>query len=234
MDYYFFSYILMKINKNRLKNLHLIYYSSIHQYGRPSTLVYALNMGMLENKSKKLRSKNDVQKAILTTVEAAGIIALVTVIPNTAVLLKSLGYDPGRRQREIIKRSRERLVKGKSLVYENGFLRITKKGKETLRTFILNDWKVEKPKKWDGRWRMLIFDIPEKRRSIRTNIRRTLVHIGFIKVQQSVWVYPYDCEDLITLLKANFKIGKDLLYVIVDSIENDKHIREAFGLAKAL
>jgi hypothetical protein len=44
-----------------------------------------------------------------------------------------------------------------------------------------------------------------------------------------VWVYPYDCEDLITLLKADFKIGKDLLYVITESIENDKWLRQSFG-----
>jgi DNA-binding transcriptional regulator PaaX len=196
--------------------------------------VYSIAMGQLEKILKQSHSKTQVQKAILTAVEAVGVIMLVTVVPNTAILLKQFGYDPGRRHKEIIKRSRERLVRSKLLSYHNGFLRLTEKGTAALRSFELADYKIDKPKKWDGRWRMLVFDIAEKRRNVRTNIRRTLVHIGFIKLQQSVWVYPYDCEDLITLLKANFKIGKDLLYVIVDSIENDKHLREIFKLPKAL
>jgi CRISPR-associated endonuclease Cas2 len=76
----------------------------------------------------------------------------------------------------------------------------------------------------------LIFDIKEERKGMRDKIRRTLNTIGFIRLQDSVWVYPYDCEDLIMLLKADFKIGKDLVYIIADSIENDKDLRLAFNL----
>ena len=77
---------------------------------------------------------------------------------------------------------------------------------------------------------MLIFDIPEKRKPLREKIRSTLLSIGFLRLQDSVWIYPYQCEDLVNLLKADFKVGKDLLYLIVDSIENDKFFRKSFGL----
>ena len=53
---------------------------------------------------------------------------------------------------------------------------------------------------------------------------------GIRRLQDSVWVYPYDCEDIITLLKTDFGVGKYLLYMIVDELENDKHLREDFGL----
>lgn len=56
------------------------------------------------------------------------------------------------------------------------------------------------------------------------------MEIGFIRLQDSVWIYPYDCEDLLTLLKADLKVGKDLLYMIVDSLEGDAKIRLFFGL----
>jgi CRISPR-associated endonuclease Cas2 len=187
-------------------------------------------MGNIEETSKKRKSKQNIQKAILSVVEAAGVITLVTLLPNTATLLKSFGYDPARRQKEIVKRARENLVRKGLLMYKNGFLELTVKGQEELKKMELKDWKLEKPKKWDGRWRMLIFDIPEKQRNVRDKVRKTLLSIGFIKVQQSVWIYPYDCEDLVTLLKADFKIGKDLLYLIVDSMENDKSFRKFFGL----
>ena len=50
------------------------------------------------------------------------------------------------------------------------------------------------------------------------------------RLQDSVWVYPYDCEDIIGLLKTDIGVGKDLLYMIADEIENDRHLRENFGL----
>jgi len=53
-----------------------------------------------------------------------------------------------------------------------------------------------------------------------------------MRLQNSVWVYPYDCEDLITLLKADFEIGKEVLYVIADKIENEKVLLKDFGLER--
>ena len=110
-------------------------------------------------------------------------------------------------------------------------LRLTAKGEQILRRLELHDFKLRKPKRWDRKWRVLIFDIPERRKNLRPKIRYTLLAIGFIRLQDSVWVYPYDCEDLITLLKADFKIGKDLLYLIVDSIENDFPLRSHFRVS---
>ena len=77
---------------------------------------------------------------------------------------------------------------------------------------------------------MVIFDIKESRKKTRALLRATLRQIGFIRLQNSVWIYPYDCEDLISLLKADFKIGKDILYMIVEKLENDWHLRKSFNL----
>ena len=54
--------------------------------------------------------------------------------------------------------------------------------------------------------------------------------IGFVRLQDSVWVFPYDCEEFISLLKANLKIGAAVFYMVVAQIENDKHLRAHFGL----
>ena len=77
---------------------------------------------------------------------------------------------------------------------------------------------------------MIVFDVPERRRRIRTRLRAFMNEIGFVRLQDSVWVYPYDCEDFITLLKAELKIGKDVLYAIADTIEYDRGIRKHFRL----
>lgn len=80
---------------------------------------------------------------------------------------------------------------------------------------------------------MVAFDIKEYKRSVRDQIRRELQACGLVKLQQSIWVFPYDCSDLITLLKADYKIGKELLYVRADQIEQDAWLRKHFKLPHA-
>lgn len=184
----------------------------------------------MEEKISKEKNKGDIQKAILSTIATAGLLSAIIVAPNAIQYLHLLGITLGKRQNQAIQRSRDNLIKNGLLKYEKGFLRLTEKGEAKLRIFEIKDWKFDKPKKWDGKWRMLIFDIPEKRKPLREKVRNTLFSIGFLRLQDSVWIYPYPCEDLVNLLKADFKVGKDLLYVIVDSIENDKNFRKSFEL----
>jgi len=146
--------------------------------------------------------------------------------------MKKMGFITHPRQIESIKRSRDSLIKKGLLENKNGQLKITQGGKRYLfRCLSLGDNKeLNKNKKWDGKWRVLVFDIPESRRFDRDNIRRALISIGFMRLQDSVWVYPYNCEDLISLLKADTETGDDVLYMITESIENDQSIKKYFGL----
>lgn len=51
--------------------------------------------------------------------------------------------------------------------------------------------------KWDGKWRLVIWDIPEKRRNARDLLRHQLKQLGFKKYQQSVWVSKKNCTFLL-------------------------------------
>ena len=187
-------------------------------------------MGNLEKESRVRAKRGQIEKAVLGTIGAIGILGVALVAPNALQALKMFGYKPQRRSNEHITLCRKRLIKQGFITYENNFLRLTKKGEERLLKLEASNYQIPKPKRWDGKWRVLIFDIKENRKTIRDKVRRTLDSLGFVRLQDSVWVFPYDCEDLIVLLKADFKIGKDLLYMIVDSIENDRWIRKIFSL----
>jgi DNA-binding transcriptional regulator PaaX len=187
-------------------------------------------MGILEKKSKKKLRKSQLQKFILTTVQVAGVLAVVVLAGQVITALGKMGFIPRRRQKESIHNARMRLVQRGMLEYRNGFLRLTKIGAHELKRMERLEFRLQRPRRWDGRWRILIFDIPEYRKTLRDKVRRTLISLGFVRLQDSVWAYPYDCEDFVTLLKADFKIGKDLLYMIVDTLEYDKKLREKFGL----
>ena len=88
-------------------------------------------------------------------------------------------------------------------------LRLTDIGRE--KTLMLS--LLENEDKWDRKWRIIIFDIPEKRRIARDLLRQKLKGWGFIPWQQSVWVTKKNCtKQLRDFIK---KIGiKDWVKVI--------------------
>ena len=186
----------------------------------------------LEKEVYKINRKANLKKIILKTVAVTGIIGISLVAPGVIVAMKKLGMLPKKRQEEFIDTSRKKLIKDGYLEYKNGLLHITDKGEKHLLKETLYENLKNKKKKWDGKWRILIFDIPEKKKSVREHIRYILISVGFMRLQDSVWIYPYDCEDLITLLKADLKIGKDVLYMIVEALEYDKPVKSYFGLVQ--
>jgi len=80
-------------------------------------------------------------------------------------------------------------IKIKNLEQTEGIM-LTEKGlgraREAVKLF------VERQKRKDGRWQMIIFDIPEEKRKLRRMLREYLAFLGYQMLQQSVWVCPYD------------------------------------------
>jgi len=187
--------------------------------------------------SKKSVKNNrvDVHKIILDLVAVTGVISISLVAPNALQVIKLLGSQNNKRREYYFNTSVERLLKGGLLnVTKNKqgtFLSLTKKGKENLLQYKLGEYKIPISRIWDKKYRIIIFDIREVRRGVRDSLRRYLQQFGFVRLQQSVWVYPYDCHELITLLKTSFRIGREVLYIEASSIENDGWLKKYFNLA---
>ncbi len=190
-------------------------------------------MGKLEEASQKRKRKQDIQHAVLATIAVTGFIAFAVVVGNALQLLNYLPHNKYN-LRYRAKSAVGRLVAKGYVVWieKDGkkFLRITPRGHQTF-AFEQAKISLQHPKKkWDGRWRMVVFDVPERRRAVRGRLCIAMREVGFVRLQDSVWVYPYDCEDFVALLKAELKIGKDVLYAIADTIEHDKNLRQHFSL----
>ena len=190
-------------------------------------------MGVIEESGRKRKRRRDFKYAILTLAKTSALVGITVMAPNVPQALQKMGLLPNALQsRSTIGRARRLLLEKGLLSKKDGKLQLTNKGSSVL-AILESQYSIKKPSRWDGRWRVLIFDVPEYRKAVRDKIRRTLMHIGFVRLQDSVWVYPYDCEDLITLLKADFKIGKDVIYMIVDELEEDARLRREFGFKKS-
>ena len=190
-------------------------------------------MGTIEKTVRQRVRRHNLQRAVLSAVAVAGILAWIAVAPNTLQLIK---YVSGMRRplQTRATRARNRLVARGLLkeIYVDKIrsLRLTKKGEIMLARLSAGDARMKKPTRWDEHWRIVIFDIPERRKASRDSLRRMLIAIGFKKLQASVWVYPYDCEDLLTLLKTDFALGKEVLYIVSKDVERDQWLRHAFAL----
>ena len=158
------------------------------------------------------------------------VLSIALIAPAVVGAMGKLGIIPKRRQSEYVNSSTSKLVKRGLLFYNGKKYQLTSKGESLLRRWKFADFELSKPKKWDRKWRVIIFDIPEKKKKVREQVRYLFAQAGLRRLQDSVWVYTYDCEDVVGLLKTDFGIGKDLLYLIVDELESDRHLRKDFGL----
>jgi DNA-binding transcriptional regulator PaaX len=91
----------------------------------------------------------------------------------------------------------------------------------------------EKKQEWDGKWRMVVFDVPEQFRSGRNALRQKLKNMGFKELQKSVFVFPYDCQKEIDLLLEVFHIEKYVRFAILEYINNASELAEEFKLQKS-
>ena len=187
-------------------------------------------MGKLEESSRRRARKGEIQKLILEVVKLAGVLSIGLVASNVIGAMSKLGLLSNKRQDEIVRSSASKLAKKGFLKFNGKYYELTPEGEQKLKRLSIEDYKLVAPKRWDKKWRVIIFDIPEKKRQLRNHVRSLLEKMGFYRLQDSVWVYPYGCEDFIGLIKTNLGVGKDILYLIVDEIENDKNLRKEFGL----
>jgi DNA-binding transcriptional regulator PaaX len=83
-------------------------------------------------------------------------------------------------------------------------------------------------RKWDHKWRILSFDIPEDRRRVRAQLRRYLHLLGFRSIQQSIWITPrpIEYESIKPLLENQTR--EKLLFVVSDTISDEPLVKKMF------
>ena len=82
--------------------------------------------------------------------------------------------------------------------------------------------------KWDGYWRIIFFDIPEKKRRLRDDLRQILKTLGFKELQRSVWVTPYKIPELLNELLWEEKIKHYTRFITVKEIDYDRDLKKHF------
>ena len=111
------------------------------------------------------------------------------------------------------------------------YISLTQEGKRRAGRFQINELFIPKPKRWDGKWRVVIFDIQHKQRIKREALRGFLKRMGFHQLQKSVWVHPYDCGAEIELLQEFFGFtAQECTLIVAEHIQDDGVLRRIFRL----
>jgi len=106
---------------------------------------------------------------------------------------------------------------------------LTKRGMQRFFRYNLSDMLRGKIKKWDYLWRMVIFDIPNKKKISREAFRRALISLGFYPLQKSVFVSPHKCEKEMITLSKMYGVAAHMLILTVASLgPREQSVRKYF------
>ncbi|MCK4328398.1 phenylacetic acid degradation operon negative regulatory protein PaaX [candidate division WOR-3 bacterium] len=120
-------------------------------------------------------------------------------------LLKPFGLSENAIRLALSRMSKQELIQ-RSKIGRESYYSLTKKG---------NSWMLygehralkKENKKWDKKWRLLTYNIPEKLRHLRDTLRKELRSMGYGSLGSSLWISPYDLKEKLEYLFDRFKVA---------------------------
>jgi hypothetical protein len=192
-------------------------------------------MGIKKYKYYFKKPRSEIVKDILYWLLVGGAIAFAATSPfflrNLLKSFRKFRKYPKKRISDVFYYLRK---KGLIEIEEKNhqiYIRLTEEGKKKAGWLQIDSLEIKRPKKWDKKWRIVVFDISQLKKLYREAFRGKLKELGFYKLQKSVWVYPFDCSAEIELLRNFFGLSeKELRLIVAENIGDDRELRKLFNL----
>lgn len=177
--------------------------------------------------------RGEIARDILRLVGTGIVLGTAVVAPNVVQVLDI--FDPkGRTQRNKIWKAIKYLEQQERIRIqeENGVrtLKLTKRGQVALNDLSVEELSVRRPRMWDRKWRMVMFDIPMYRSRNRIPFREKIQDLGFEMYQKSVFVYPYECREEVILVAEHYGVREYIRYATVEEMSNMREFVKKFDL----
>ncbi len=173
-------------------------------------------------------------KIALAILALGGVLIIGAVAPNIFQIFgkfkQSRRYSDKQLRNALYNLERQNLVEIIQEKDDKIKIRLTNKGRARIREFSADILTISRPKKWDKKWRIVIFDIPNKFTKAREALRQKLKDLEFYQLQKSVWIYPYPCEDEILFIAHIFQIESFIEILTVEKLLHEDKIRRFFEL----
>lgn len=182
-----------------------------------------------------MRKIGSTQQKILTLLLGGVALGFCSSPTQSFRLLKAVRQEWRRIDQRNFNRSlrslcQHKLLEEKRLLDGSVTLKLTEQGKRQARYTNLfgSTLTFKHPKQWDKLWRLVVFDIPEKKRAFRDILRQHLKRIGFVELQKSVFISPYPCEQELTCLTELYNATPFVRIATLKSIDNEKELKQHF------
>jgi len=192
---------------------------------------------MEKTQIKKNIRMSSTMKDVLKLLCGGVVIPMIFLLPGSALIIKDFLKNQNinkkhEKFRYFLKQAKEKKLIRVVTKNGNDFLEITDLGRKELLRYDIDELQIRKSKLWDGKWRIVIFDIPERFRNGRIALSRKLKELGFYSLQKSVFVFPYECENEIDFIREFFDVKKFviLLYSLTLGDYYDLILKRHFDL----
>ena len=181
------------------------------------------------------KPKSEIIKDILGWLLTSGAVCIAATSPYFSInLMRELKRWRKYKRREIYnafsilrKQGCIKIKKDNHQIY----ISLTEEGRKKAGWLQIDSLEIKRPKKWDGRWRLVIFDIAQLKKIYREAFRGKLKELGFMPLQKSVWVHPFKCKDEIELLRKFFGLSEEeMRLVVAQSIGDESRLRKEFKI----
>lgn len=186
----------------------------------------------VREKSKQ-EKRRELTKEILKGLALGGLVVASLALPNLPQIFSFLGVKTPRdryaAKRALNSLARQKLVK---IIDKNNeqVMEITEAGQKRILKYKFEEMFIKRPPKWDGLWRVVMFDIPEKHKRGRDALSRKLKEMEFWPLQKSVFVFPFKCKDELDFICEVFGIRKFVYYFAAKSIDNEANLKLHYDL----
>ncbi|MCR4328575.1 MAG: CRISPR-associated endonuclease Cas2 [Patescibacteria group bacterium] len=180
------------------------------------------------------RGPGKIQKRVLLLLQA-GIALSLSISPQRQLrVLKGMHKEWKKIDSEVLSRSIQALYQSKLVSFhergEKVDMVLSKEGEKKVLTYAIDNISVKKPVRWDGKWRIVLFDIPKDEKKAREAFRSHLYRFGFRMLQKSVFVFPYPCDDEIDFLVECYELQRYVRRIVADDIDNGLHLKKIFNV----
>lgn len=188
---------------------------------------------------RKIRKNSKPYSLFKYLLFGTGVITISLISPMSgSLIIRSLiqGYFRNKRferlrfLRDLRNLQQRKLVRYRELNDGHVEIKITKRGKLKTLQYKLDELQLRPPKRWDRKWRLVLFDIPYYQKQARDALRQKLENMKFYRLQKSAYLIPYPCENEIDFLRSVFDIHNGVLILYIDHFEGEEKLKHYFNL----
>ena len=164
----------------------------------------------------------DITKIVLLLIAKGALVTLGAML-NGAAGVRHLDKEFGGLTNEQLSRCIRNMRLRGYITYERNDLesplRVTAKGLLRIKKEEFSVRFVKcKTARWDHLWRIVMFDIPERRRRLRGQFREALDRLGLCQFQESIYICPFDCKPIIDEIIKMYRLDRYALVTVIPTL----------------